>query len=167
MVVSTAIFGLGGGSDFSSACLIAAVETDSNQESDAIIILNAFAPIVIDGAIDLKQSINKYTGLPYLTASGKTLTSKVYEGFTARTLDDEWPVILDSRRNNAFGIFVPSRSLFPKEFCICVKSLRSLFSTLSGSIQPKILAVDTGGDCLRDFLPGMVILIQINFVCWC
>eukprot|EP01036_Dinobryon_divergens_P033672 gene33672-43519_t len=130
-MVANIIFGLGGGSDFSSACLIAAVETENEKARDDIIILTAFAPIVIGGAIDLSQSIHKYTGMPYFVKTAdKLTTSKAYE--------------------------VPSRSLFPKEFALCVESLRSLIiSNLSTDISPQILAVDTGGDCLRRLVNGM------------
>ena len=164
-MVANIIFGLGGGSDFSSACLIAAVETENEKARDDIIILTAFAPIVIGGAIDLSQSIHKYTGMPYFVKSAdKLTTSKEYEGFTLRTFDNGWPVIIDNRRNNAYGILVPSRSLFPKEFASCVESLRSLIiSNLSTDISPQILAVDTGGDCLRRLVNGMVRCMFIYF----
>ena len=162
-MVANIIFGLGGGSDFFSACLIAAVETDNEKARDNIIILTAFAPIVIGGAIDLSQSINKYTGMPYyITTTDKLTTSKAYEGFTLRTCDNGWPIIIDHRRNNAYGILVPSKSLFPKEFALCVASLRSLLiSNLSIDISPQILAADTGGDCLRGLVNGMVRCIFI------
>ena len=157
-----AIFGLGGGSDFSSACLIAAVESDTDKACDNVIIFTAFAPVVIGEAIDLTQSIRKYTGLPYFTTTDKITTSKAYQGFTEKICDNEWPVIIDNRRNNAYGIFVPSRSLFPKEFNLCVESLRSLIFTLSGDTSPQILAVDTGGDCLRGLVKGMVCSLFYN-----
>lgn len=102
IMVANIIFGLGGGSDFSSACLIAAVETDCEKARDNIIILTAFAPIVIDAVIDLSQSICKYTGMSYFaTTADKLTTSKAYKGFTERICDNGWPVIIDNRRNNA------------------------------------------------------------------
>ena len=165
-MVANIIFGLGGGSDFFSACLIAAVETDSEKACDNVIILTAFAPIVIGAAIDLSQSIRKYTGMPYFeTTADKITTSKAYEGFTERICENGWPVIIDNRRNNAYGIFVPSRFIFPKEFTLCVESLRSLISNLSTDNSPQILAVDTGGDCLRGLVNGMVrcMFIYLNY----
>lgn len=135
------IFGIGGGSDFHTACLMA--------DPDDIVV-TALAPIYQqDGEIDWTQTINKYTGKPFHTGSStKTEQNLTYTCFTLDGSPRQNHILRDSRRPNSSGLVVCSRKLV-EEFMACAADFRDLVGDSS------IFAVDTGGDCLRDFVPGM------------
>jgi hypothetical protein len=58
------------------------------------------------------------------------------------------PILVDSRRRNAYGVIVPDRR-FQTEFVECLRSLKQLLGEMD------IRAIDTGGDCLRGRVKGM------------
>ena len=135
-------FGIGGGSDFHSACLLAESEND--------VVLTALAPVVRSGVIDLQQTIRKYTGQTYsIDDDGNMKQSPQYASYAVINGDVEWPVFADSRRTLAYGILVVSKK-HASGFAMCVASLKSIMCGCSATI-----AVDTGGDCLRGRLDGM------------
>lgn len=139
MSCKKAFFGLGGGSDFLSACLL-------SQDSESTII-TALSPIVIDQKVSVEETINKYTGKPF---NLHTVHQKSkYGHFFVRESDNEWPLLVDSRRVNSFGIIIPSREC-ASERAACQDLLISLLGP-----SPHIVAVDTGGDCLRGIVAGM------------
>jgi hypothetical protein len=140
MSFKKALFGLGGGSDFFSACVLA-------QDSDSMIV-TALSPILTDQKINVEETINKYTGKLSIPNSTAIQKSK-YDHFTVRESDNEWPILVDSRRVNSFGIIIPSRE------CVSERAAcQALLISLMGP-SPHIVAVDTGGDSLRGIVPGM------------
>ena len=135
------IFGIGGGSDFHTACLMA--------EPDDMVV-TALAPIYQqDGEIDWTQTINKYTGKPFHTGpSTNTQQNLTYTCYTLDGSPRQNRILQDCRRPNSFGLVVCSRKLVD-EFIACAADFRDLVG------DREIFAVDTGGDCLRDLVPGM------------
>jgi hypothetical protein len=134
------VFGIGGGSDFHTACLFA---------GDEDVVLTALAPVVSkNGAIDWFHTMTKYTGRPFCTAvSDSVKQNPAYTCF--KEIDALAPYLLqDNRRSRAFGIVIPPCSM-TDEMNACVARLRVLIG------EAWIQAVDTGGDCLRGLLPGM------------
>jgi hypothetical protein len=135
------IFGIGGGSDFETACMVA--ETDD-------FVLTALAPLLLsDGNIDWDQTLAKYTGRDFRMSSDSMWERRdIYKCFSVSHEEGSFPLLKDHRRPNSFGIFVPSRYSHVA-FRLSLESLKFLVGS------SEIVAVDTGGDSLRGLVPGM------------
>jgi hypothetical protein len=83
----------------------------------------------------------QYANIQAYPTSPQQVKKICAQSFTEKFFDNGWPVIIDKRRKNAYGIIVPQKVLFPKEFRLCIESLRSLISTSSTSNPPQIIAV--------------------------
>lgn len=141
--MTTCIFGIGGGSDFDSAWLLA--------DSDNDIIIVALAPLIFNGHLYLTETLRKYTGSEFLHPATRTLQSNpTYKCYTPNQyFSQPWPILDDSRRANSYGIIVPPPE-HSQEFALCAAALENMIEE-----GARITAVDTGGDCLRGLVPGM------------
>lgn len=137
-------FALGGGSDFYSAWLLA-------FDSDSLII-TAFAPVMQDMTISIEQTVNKYTGRPYCSSGHDCKVSRdvEYTVFSLLESNTDWPIFVDSRRENSFGVLIPKGIFVPETL-----ASKAAIQLLLGGRPHEIIAVDTGGDSLRGLVDGM------------
>lgn len=134
------VWGIGGGSDFYTACSLA-------RPSD--IILTSLSPIVIDNGINLAETVSKYTGKPYqLQGKGPQSAKKSYTCYSKHISPDLCMILNDARRPKSYGVVIPPQE-FPEAFERCCSEVLQLLNGCT------ILAVDTGGDSLRGIVPNM------------
>lgn len=146
------IFGIGGGSDMASAQLVAMWAKYTEYA-----LFTSFRPILTaDGVVNYDETVRKYTGMPYSS------NGKIHGGHPQYTLwrvcddgDGSSPTFYHSELDNMFGILVPPVTC-TDAFADCCSAVRSLVSSLDPDwFNREIVAVDTGGDCLRGHIPGM------------
>ncbi len=146
------IFGVGGGSDVYSAQLVAAQRGDT-----CFVIFTSFRPIMRDdGSMDLDETVKKYTGRPYCDKGIQRERNPQYEVWAiCDDVHSSIQCLKHAYLKNIFGILVPPHSC-TTAFTECSSAVVRLISSLPGkSISDEVLAVDTGGDCLRNWVPGV------------
>ena len=126
------IFGIGGGSDYYSSQLVKHIMKPLSST-----IFTSLAAMYVDGVLNLDLTIEKYK------SRSEFRISEIFNG---------WPLFIDCRAENAYGIVVPHRDDV-ESFNMLTTSFVQFF--LPNGECPPCLAVDTGGDSLRGLVPGM------------
>lgn len=140
----TYLFGIGGGSDLTSALLVAA---KLNVEEP--VIFTSFRPITdANGELDFQKTVLKYTGHPFGANGISHAAIDEYNSWSV-IWEGKIPLFVHRRLTRVYGILVaPSQSPM---FADCCTTLRGLVDDL----HKPVIAVDTGGDCLRGIVSGM------------
>jgi len=136
--------GIGGGSDIFSARLIG---ESTGEESNLYININR--PLFSSGEFDALNTVRKYTGLPFTYAGISQPAIGEYVDYVEVS---EFPGLFykSHTRHDMFALCFFSRTSSRHS-----DSVRVFTEFLKNHPDHKLVAVDTGGDCLRGLIPGM------------
>jgi len=168
------IFGIGGGSDFNSACLIAKVLRALKPDRN-IVIITAYAPLLdlASPTTEFSSTMNdetklKYTGRRYSRFEKNGMTWELretdaisqYSSSNMVSFHPDVPVFQDHRFTSqpdisCFGLLVPPPDM-TKLFSDTLDALQAILTREFGEdANIACIAVDSGGDSLRGIVPGM------------
>jgi hypothetical protein len=151
--MNTIVLAIGGGSDMITAQVIG-----RSLQRGPFSVLTSFSPILdAQGRIDVEESVKKYTGQPYRIRGEDREPTSPYVDWQVEWLPDtSLPIFKHIRFVHVYGVLVPP-VMFPRAVSGASRTVTNLVQALilPANCPPHVIAVDTGGDCLRGIVPGM------------
>ena len=140
--------GLGGGSDLATCYLVA-----RSMKVEEASFITVFRPLIVDNTIDIRNSVRKYTGAAYMQKDEHHAGRTEYADFVEVQHSAHGVHFRHRRDFNTIGILLLDAGEPSEELLQYTHELvRGLYEA---DCDKKLVAVDTGGDSLRDIVPGM------------
>ena len=144
----TIFIGVGGGSDLSTARVL-----DLLMKTDNPVFITIFRPVRWNGGMHcMKNTILKYTGLPYKQNGVEQAARAEYKKFVAVRPNRHALYFRHADSYNVFGLLLEDRRENPTLFQFNRDLLSDLYMR---DPDKRLITVDTGGDSLRGIVTGM------------